>query len=47
MKVTDISGKEKKVYLKTKIDELAINSKIKNIRDLYRGIDDFKKVYSP
>jgi hypothetical protein len=33
----------KKEYLKAKIDELEINSKVKNIRDLYRGISDFKK----
>jgi dsDNA-specific endonuclease/ATPase MutS2 len=36
-------SKIKKEYLKAKIDELEINSKIKNIRDLYRGISDFKK----
>ena len=29
---------KKKAYLKGKIDELETNSKIKNIRDLYRGI---------
>jgi len=38
---------KKKEYLKTKIDELETNSKIKNIRDLYKGIDDFKKGYHP
>ena len=27
--------------------ELETNSKIKNIRDLYRGINDFKKGYQP
>jgi len=31
-----------KEYLKAKIDELETNSKIKNIRDLYRHIIDFK-----
>jgi len=31
--------------LETKIEELETNSKIKNIRDLYRGISDFKKGY--
>jgi len=36
---------KKKEYLKTKIEELEINSKIKNIRDLYRGINGFKKGY--
>jgi hypothetical protein len=34
---------KKKEYLKTKIEELETNSKIKNIRDLYRGITPFKK----
>jgi hypothetical protein len=38
---------KKKVYLKAKIEELEINSKINNIRDLYRGINDFKKGYQP
>ena len=36
---------EKKSYLKAKIDELETHSKIKNIRDLYKGISDFKKGY--
>ena len=39
--------KKKKEYLKAKIVELETNSKIKNIRDLYRGISDFKKGYQP
>ena len=30
-----------------KIEELETNSKIKNIRDLYRSINDFKKGYQP
>jgi len=38
---------KKKAYLKDKIEELETNSKIKNIRDLYRGINDFKKGYQP
>ena len=38
---------KKKEYLKAKIEELETNSKIKNIRDLYRGISDFKKDYQP
>jgi hypothetical protein len=33
--------------LKTKIDELETNSKIKNIRDLNGDISDFKKGYRP
>ena len=36
-----------KAYLKAKIDELETNSKIKNIRDLCRDINDFKKGYQP
>jgi len=39
--------KKKKAYLKAKIEKLETNSKNKNIRDLYRGINDFKKVYQP
>ena len=38
---------KKKAYLKAKIEEMETNSKINNIRDLYRGINDFKKGYQP
>ena len=38
---------KKKAYLKAKTGELETNSKIKNIRDFYRGINDFKKGYRP
>ena len=38
---------KKKAYLRAKIEELETNSKIKNIRDLYRGINDMKKGYQP
>ena len=38
---------KRKEYLKDRIDELETNSKIKNIRDLCRGIKDLKKVYQP
>jgi len=38
---------KKNAYRKAKIEELETNSKIKNIRDLYRGINDFKKGYQP
>ena len=38
---------KKKACLKAKIEELEINSKINNIRDLYRDINDFKKGYQP
>jgi hypothetical protein len=34
---------KKREYLKDKINELAMNSKNKNIRDLYRGINGFKR----
>jgi hypothetical protein len=34
---------KKREYLKDKINELAMNSKVKNIRDLYRGINEFKR----
>jgi len=36
-----------KAYLRVKIEELETNSKIQNIRDLYRGINEFKKGYQP
>jgi len=39
--------KKEKEYLKAKTDELETNSKIKKIRDWYRGISDFKKGYQP
>jgi len=39
--------KKKREYLKDKINEVALNSKNKNIRDLYRGITEFKKGYQP
>jgi hypothetical protein len=35
--------RKKKEYLKTKTDELETNSKNKRFRDLYKGIDYFKK----
>jgi hypothetical protein len=39
--------KKKREYLKGKINELGTNNKNKNIRDLYRGINEFKKGYQP
>ena len=39
--------KKKKAYLRAKIEELETNSKINNIRNLYRGINDMKKGYQP
>jgi len=38
---------KKKAYLRAKIEELESNNNIQNIRDLYRGISDFKKGYQP
>jgi hypothetical protein len=38
---------KKREYLKDKIVELATNSKNKNIRDLYREINNFKRGYQP
>jgi hypothetical protein len=38
---------KKKDYLKDDINELAMNSKNKNIRELYRGINYFKRGYQP
>jgi phage tail protein X len=38
---------KEKAYMKAKIEELETNSKIKNVRDLYWGINDFKKGYQP
>jgi hypothetical protein len=34
-------------YLRGKITKIELNSKNKNIRDLYRGITEFKKGYQP
>jgi hypothetical protein len=38
---------KKREYQKDKINELESNSKNKNIRDLYMGINEFKKGYQP
>jgi hypothetical protein len=38
---------KKREYLKDKINKLESNSKNKNIRDLYRGMNKFKKGYQP
>ena len=44
--LADILGTKRR-QLKVKIEELENNSKINNVRDLYRGINDFKKGYQP
>jgi hypothetical protein len=36
---------KKREYLKDKINELTTNSKKKNIRDLYKEINSFKRGY--
>jgi hypothetical protein len=38
---------KKREYLRDKINEIELNSKNKNIRDLYRGITEFKRDYQP
>jgi hypothetical protein len=38
---------KKREYLKDKINELATNSKNKNMRDLYRGVNELKRGYQP
>ena len=38
---------KKKEYMKAKIEELETNGKVKNIRDLCRGISYFIKGYKP
>jgi hypothetical protein len=38
---------KKREYSKDRINELESNSKNKNVRDLYRGINEFKKGYQP
>ena len=38
---------KKKAYLSAKIEELETNSKIQNIRDLYRSLNDCTKGYQP
>jgi hypothetical protein len=38
---------KKREYLKEKINELAIKCKSKNIKDLYKEINEFKSGYQP
>jgi hypothetical protein len=38
---------KKREYLKDKINDLATSSKNENIRDLYRGINEFKRGFQP
>jgi hypothetical protein len=41
------SRNKKREYLKDKINDIELNSKNRNIGDLYRGIIEFKKGYQP
>jgi hypothetical protein len=41
------SRNKKREYLKDKINKVESNSKNKNIRELYRDINEFKKGYQP
>jgi hypothetical protein len=45
--VRNFRKKKRGEYLKDKSNELATHSKYKNIRDLYGGINEFKKDYKP
>jgi len=38
---------KKREYLKEKFNELETNSRKRHIRDFYRGMNEFKKVYQP
>jgi hypothetical protein len=38
---------EKREYLEDRTNELAMDTKNKNMRDLYRGINEFKRGYQP
>jgi hypothetical protein len=43
----DVKLEYTKKNLKAKIDELETNSQTKNIRDMYRDVNDFKNAYQP
>ena len=42
-----IFRKKKRDYMKAKVNKLEENSKNKNIREMYKGINEFKKGYQP
>jgi hypothetical protein len=44
--LADISGTKRR-HVRAKMEELGTNSKIKNIRDLYSGINECKEGYKP
>ena len=39
--------KKKRDYMTAKVNKLEENSKNKNIREMYKGINEFKKGYQP
>jgi hypothetical protein len=41
------SRNKRREYMNGRMNELATNSKMKNIRDIYRGINGFKRDYQP
>ena len=43
----EIFRKKKRDYMKAKVSKLEENSKNKNIREMYKGINEFKKGYLP
>jgi hypothetical protein len=47
VKTEAFQEKKQREYLKHKIDELATSGKNKNVRDMYRGINYFKKGCQP
>jgi hypothetical protein len=47
LETSRIFRNKKREHLKDKINEVEANNKNKNIRDFYRGINEFKKGYQP
>jgi hypothetical protein len=47
LKLVEFSEPKKRDHMKDKINEPETNSKNKNIRDLYKGINEFKNGYQP
>jgi hypothetical protein len=47
VRLVELSGPKVMEYLKDKINELETNSKNKNILDLCRGVNEFRKGYRP
>jgi hypothetical protein len=47
VKLVDISGRKKRKYSKAEKNGLETNNKNKDIRELYRGINQHKRGYQP